>query len=51
MPPEGQNVLVTLADGSEFLAYWQDGQWWVGVEDSPDDIVLEGSVVFWRQDS
>jgi hypothetical protein len=51
MPPEGQNVLVTLADGSEFLAYWQDGQWWVGVEDNPSDTMLEDTIISWRWDS
>lgn len=49
MPSEGQNVLVTLADGSETLAYWYNGQWWVGVPDHPQDIPLTAEVVFWRE--
>lgn len=48
MPPEGQNVLVTLADGSELLAYWSAGQWFVGVDDDPNDAPLEAEVVSWR---
>jgi hypothetical protein len=48
MPPDGQNVLVTLADGSESLAYWHDGAWWVGVDGVANDIVLEQVVEFWR---
>lgn len=47
MPPIGQNVVVTLADGTETLAYWDNDQWWTGVENDPDDVVLEG-VVSWR---
>lgn len=47
MPPEGQNVLVTLVNSRETLAYWSEGQWWVGVENDPIDIVLDG-VVSWK---
>lgn len=48
MPPDGQNVLVTLADGSEVLAYQQDGKWWIGVEHSSQDAELTAGVEFWR---
>lgn len=47
MPPEEQNVVVTLEDGSETLAYWREDQWWIGQEDNPLDVVLDG-VVSWR---
>ena len=47
MPPDGQNVIVTLQDGSETLAYWHENQWWIGQPDNPNDIVLDG-VVSWR---
>ena len=47
MPPEGQNVIVTLEDGSELLAYWLEDQWWIGQEDNPLDVVVDG-VVSWR---
>ena len=50
MPPEGQNVTVVLADGSERLAYWQDGAWWAGLDESSTDERLEG-VEFWRWDN
>ena len=48
MPPVGQNIIATLANGEEVLAYWLDGSWWVGQPDNPVDIVLEG-VVSWRE--
>jgi hypothetical protein len=48
MPPEGQNVIVTLQDGTEVMAYWRDGQWWVGVENDPLDAPLQGTVIDWR---
>lgn len=48
MPPEGQNVTVTLSDGSEVLAYWAEGVWWVGIENDPNDAPLAGVVVSWR---
>ena len=47
MPPEGQNVIVTLYNGREDLAYWSEGQWWIGVENDPTDVVLKG-VISWR---
>lgn len=49
MPPEGQNVLVTLSDHSELLAYWSENQWWTGVEDNPNDMPLELEVIYWRE--
>ena len=48
MPPECQNVIVTLADGSERYAYWNLGQWWVGVANDPNDAPL-ADVVSWRE--
>lgn len=48
MPPEGQNVIVTLTDGGEVYAYWSAGQWWVGVENDPIDAPLQGVVLSWR---
>lgn len=47
MPPEGQNVVVTLVNGREELAYWSNQQWWIGIENDPVDVVLDG-VVSWR---
>ena len=47
MPNEGQNVLVTLTDGSELLAYYYAQNWWIGQEDNPLDVVVDG-VVSWR---
>lgn len=48
MPPEGQNVIVTLPDGAETLAYWSGGLWWVGVAYDPVDVPLDVEVVSWR---
>lgn len=48
MPPEGQNVIVTLADGEEMHAYWSDGKWWAGVKNDPNDAPLQSVVVSWR---
>jgi hypothetical protein len=48
MPNEGQNVLVTLTDGSELLAYYVAPNWWVGQPDNGIDIILEG-IVSWRE--
>ena len=47
-PPIGQEVEVTLAGGGSCLAYWKDGQWWIGVEDDPLDAPLNQSVVKWE---
>lgn len=46
MPPEEQNVIAILIDGTEVAAYLKDGVWWAGQEDNKDDIVLDG-VVSW----
>lgn len=48
MPPEGQNVLVTLDDSSEVMAYWMGGEWWMGVAYDPVDIRLNRTVISWR---
>lgn len=48
MPPVGQNVIATLANGEEVLAYWADGAWWVGVENNPEDTQVKDYVVSWR---
>lgn len=50
LPPFGQNVEVTLANGSVFMAYFDGSQWWTGVPDSPDDVPLANDfVVSWRE--
>jgi hypothetical protein len=49
MPPVGQNVIATLANGEEILAYWLDGSWWVGVENNPEDSKVMEFVVSWRE--
>lgn len=48
MPPEGQNVIAVLDDGTEVLAYWSAGKWWVGVENDPIDVPLAGTVTSWH---
>lgn len=48
MPPEGQNVIVTLTNGDEMRAYWSEGKWWAGVENHPNDAPLQDAVMSWR---
>lgn len=47
-PDHEQNVIVTLADGSETLAYRYYGNWWTGQAENPADIVIH-NVVSWRE--
>lgn len=48
LPPEGQDVTVVLDDASEVTAYWSEGAWWVGVENDPQDAVLDRTVTGWH---
>lgn len=45
--PIGQEVVITLADGSSKLAYWSNGQWWEGVDNNPIDSIIEEEVISW----
>jgi len=48
-PPVGQTVEITLANGSKFLATWDGLQWWMGVNDDPNDVpVTNDFVVSWQ---
>lgn len=47
-PPIGQEVVVSLADGGEWLAIWNGIEWLVGVNDDPNDEPLNATVVDWR---
>lgn len=45
----GQNVVITLADGTETQAYWDGLQWWTGLEDDDQDMPLMNDyVIAWR---
>lgn len=44
-PPLGQNVNVTLVNGSTAIAYWDGLQWWVGVDGQPDDLPIVNEFV------
>lgn len=47
-PPAGNTVDVTLANGSKFPATWDGLQFWVGVNDDPNDIPVNNDfVVSW----
>lgn len=46
-PPVGQNVRVTLPDGSTDWAYWDGTRWMVGVDDNPVDSPLGQEVIAW----
>jgi hypothetical protein len=48
LPPYGQEVLATLADGTVIAAYWKDGSWWQGIADDPNDWLVEAEVISWE---
>ena len=49
-PNVGEQVEVTLANGSVFTAYWDGLQWWMGVNDDPNDVPVTNTyVVSWNQ--
>lgn len=49
-PPTGENVEITLANGSVFTAYFDGLQWWLGVPDEPNDVpVVNSFVVSWKR--
>ena len=48
-PQHAMNVWVTLTSGEQVMAYWLDGQWWMGVENDPADIAVTEQVVSWRE--
>lgn len=48
IPPEGREVVVTMADNTSCLAMYNNGKWFVGVADDPIDAELQGSVISWR---
>lgn len=48
-PPNGINVIVTFADGTEAVVYFWKGNWYIGVPDDPIDLELEPiAIVAWR---
>jgi hypothetical protein len=47
-PDVGLQVEITLANGDKFPAYWDGLQWWMGVDDNPNDVPVTNSfVVSW----
>lgn len=51
-PEIGYSVKITLANGSEFDAYWDGLQWWMGVNDDPNDVPITNSFVSsWQPNS
>jgi hypothetical protein len=47
-PTVGELVEITLATGDKFPAYWDGLQWWMGVDNNPNDVpVTNGYVVSW----
>ena len=48
-PEVGIQVIITLTNGSEFTAYYDGLQWWMGVNDDPNDVpVVNEYVQSWR---
>lgn len=49
-PDVGEQVEITLANGSKFMAYFDGLQWWMGVNDDPNDVPVTNSfVVEWSR--
>lgn len=49
-PNVGESVEITLANGSKFTAYFDGLQWWMGVNDDPNDVPVTNSfVVEWQR--
>lgn len=47
-PPDGLEVVVTLADNSaQVIAYWNGSEWYQGVEGNPNDTPLVYLVKSW----
>ena len=48
-PQIGIQVEITLVNGSVFTAYWDGLQWWMGVNDDPNDVpVTNDFVAEWK---
>lgn len=48
-PQHSMNVWVTLTSGEQVMAYWLEGQWWMGVAFDPVDVVITEGVVSWNE--
>ena len=46
-PEVGRVVQVRLSDETEVLAYWDGNQWMTGVDDDPEDAVLQDQALCW----
>lgn len=44
-PDLGLNVNVALTNGATLIGYWDGQQWWVGVNDMPDDLPVANDFV------
>lgn len=48
LPPVGEQQEITLANGDKFLAVWDGLQWWMGVDNNPNDVPVDnGFVASW----
>ena len=48
-PPPGVSVDITLSNAVALVAYWQDDQWWAGLNNDPHDVpIANGHVVSWE---
>ena len=46
----GQNVHITLVDGTQTDGYWDGLQWWVGIENDGNDLPIDNAfVASWQQ--
>lgn len=44
-PDIGLNVSIELTFGAVLVGYWDGAIWWVGVNDMPEDVPLNGEYV------
>jgi hypothetical protein len=48
-PPDGLLVAIALSNGPSISAYWQDSQWWAGLDNNPFDVPISNDyVVSWE---
>jgi hypothetical protein len=50
-PPEGLNVYIKHPVTSDWeMAYYRNGNWWKGVDDSPQDIIIDYQPAEWKDE-
>lgn len=48
LPPDGLNVNVALDNGVTLVARYEQGEWWAGLNDDPNDVPIANEhIVSW----